>query len=261
MMQYIQLATNSTTSAPIDIWFSSNPNIEPQIADQVALGYFRNFKDNMYEASVETYYKKIKNQIDFADHASLLMNSFLDGQLRIGKGEAYGLEFLIRKNDGVFNGWISYTLSKSVRTVPEINYGNPYPSNYDRRHNIAIVLSYDITERLTTSANWVYYTGTPITAPTGRYTYGNQTAPVYTDRNAAKLPDYHRLDISISLKNKKKPEKKWESEWILSVYNVYNRKNPYSINFEQKKDDPNQTEAVMTYLFPILPAITYNFKF
>jgi hypothetical protein len=261
MMQYIHLATNSTTSTPIDIWFSCNPNIKPQIADQVAIGYFRNFKDNMYEASVETYYKKIQNQIDFADHAQLIMNPYMDGQLRIGKGEAYGLEFLVRKNDGVFNGWISYTLSKSIRIVPEINNGKPYPSNYDRRHNVAIVLSYDITERITTSVNWIYYSGTPVTAPTGRYTYMNMNVPVYTERNQAKLPDYHRLDFSISYKTKKKPGKKWESDWVLSVYNVYNRKNPYSITFREKKDDPTQTEALMTYIFPILPAITYNFKF
>jgi hypothetical protein len=261
MMQYIQLATNSTSSMPIDLWFSCDPNIKPQIVDQVAMGYFRNFKDNMYEASVETYYKKTKNQIDFCDHAVLLANPYLDGQLRIGKGEAYGLEFLVRKNDGVLNGWISYTLSKSTRKVPEINSGIIYPSNYDRRHNLAIVLSYDITERITASANWVYYTGVPFTAPTGKFNYQNTTCPVYSDRNKAKLPDYHRLDLSVTLKNKKKPNRKWESEWNLSVYNVYNRKNPYSITFREKKDNPEETEAVMFYLFPVLPAITYNFKF
>ncbi len=262
MMQYIHLASNSTASMPLDIWFSSNPNIKPQIADQVAIGYFRNLKDNMYEVSIESYYKKTTNQIDFADHATLIANPLIDGQLRIGKGEAYGLEFLVRKNEGVFNGWISYTLSKSTRKVPDIYNGNIYPSNYDRRHNLAVILSYDITERLTTSLNWVYYTGVPFTAPTGRYTFGNMTAPVYSERNQAKLPDYHRLDVSIAFKNKKKKAtQKWESEWVLSVYNVYNRKNPYSITFREKKEDPTQTEAVMTYLFPILPAITYNFKF
>jgi hypothetical protein len=259
--QYLHLASNSTNASPIDIWIPSSPNVRPQIADQVAAGYFRNFRNNMFETSVELYYKEMQNQIDYVDHARILFNPLLEGQLRTGTATAYGAEFFIRKNTGKFTGWISYTLSRVKRTIPGINNGDPYPANYDRPHNFSLVLSYDHSKRLNFSTNWVYYTGAPITAPTGRFEYMGMVAPVFSDRNAARLPDYHRLDLSATLNSKQKENKRFNSSWVFSIYNVYYRKNAFAINFQQNRDDPNKTEAVKIYFFAIVPAVAYNFNF
>jgi hypothetical protein len=258
--QYLHLASNSTNSAPIDIWIPSDPVIKPQIADQVALGYFRNFKNNMFETSAEVYYKWMKNQIDFKDNAQILFNRLLDGEVRPGDGVSYGLELFLKKQKGDFTGWISYTLSKTTRTTPGINNGNTYLAPYDRRHNLSIVLSYDITEKLNASVNWVYYTGLPITTPIARYEYNGMIVPLYSGRNEERMPAYHRLDLSVTY-DFKKPGRKFNSSVNFSVYNAYYRKNAFSINFEPREDDPNKTQAVMTYLFGIIPAITYNFNF
>lgn len=260
-VQYLTLAQNSTAGTPLDIWFPASPNVRPQAADQVAIGYFRNFSKNRYETSVEAYYKSISHVIDFKDHAMLLMNEYLEGELRTGKGSAYGLEFMIRKNTGRLGGWISYTWSRSWRTIAEINDGQKYPAPYDKPHSIAIVVNYSITPRLEASANWVYSTGLPVTFPTGRAVIGNAVVPVYSDRNAYRMPDYHRLDCAITLKGKEKQGKKFHQEFNLSVYNAYARKNAWSINFVQDSKDPNVTFAVKTYLFSIIPALTYNFNF
>ena len=260
-IQYIHLASNSTAGSPLDVWFPSSPNVKPQESDQVALGIFKNFRNNLIETSVEAYYKKINNAIDFKDHAYLLLNKELEGELRFGEAEAFGLEFLVRLLNKKMNGWVSYTLSRSERTFPDINDGNTYVSPYDKTHDVTIVLNYNLSKRLAFGATWVYITGSPVTFPTGRFEYGNLINPVYSDRNAYRMPDYHRLDLSITLKGKEKPNKKWFSEWNLSVYNAYNRKNAWVINFEQEEFDPSITYAEMTYLFSIIPAITYNFHF
>jgi hypothetical protein len=258
----MQLASNSTNSSPLDLWIPSSPNVKPQISDQVAGGYFKNFLNNAYEGSVELYYKKMNNQVDFVDHAQTLFNPLLEGQIRTGEAYSYGAEFFLRKQEGKFTGWITYTLSKTERKIEAINNGNAYPATYDRTHNLSIVTSYEISKRLNVSLNWVYYTGSAVTSPTGRLNYKGMVAPVYSDRNAARMPDYHRLDLSATLINKKKkPEQRFEGSWVFSVYNAYNRKNAFAINFRQKVDEPTKTEAVMTYLFPIIPAVTYNFKF
>ncbi len=261
MRQYIHLASNSTSSSPLDIWFPSSPNVKPQIADQVALGYFRNFKNNMIETSIEAYYKKIDNAVDFKDHAELLLNPHLEGELRFGKGKAYGMEFLVRKQEGKLTGWVSYTLSRTEKIIPEINQGNPYPAKYDKTHDISLVLSYRLSTRWLLGMNWIYTTGAAITVPTGRLVYANTVVPVYSDRNGARMPAYHRLDLSATLKANPNKKKRLRGDWVFSVYNAYYRKNPYSINFRQRKENPNETYAEMTYLFPILPAVTYNFKF
>lgn len=259
--QYIQLASNSQGGTPFDMWFPSDPNIEPQLADQVAAGYFRNFKDNTIETSVELYYKTMQNQIDFKDNAMLLMNPKLDGEIRTGNARAYGIEFFVRKQTGSLTGWVSYTLSKSERKIDDINQGNYYSSNCDKPNNISVVLSYALSGRLSLSASWVYTSGAPVTLPAGKYIYGNAIVPVYSGRNGSRLPDYHRMDISATLKGKDKPGKKIKGEWNFSVYNVYNRKNTFSVSFEQSKDSPSQTEAYKVYLFPVIPAISYNVKF
>lgn len=260
-IQYLQMASNSTSGTPLDIWFPSSPNINPQVSNQVSLGYFRNFLDNRLETSVELYYKTMVNSIDFKDHAELLLNPLLEGELRIGNAESYGSEFFIKYEDKKLSGWISYTLSKTKRYFDEINEGVPYPAPFDKPHDIAIVASYNITDRMIVAANWIYATGVPYTLPTGRFEVLGNVLPVYTGRNEYRLPDYHRLDVSLTIKGKERPGKKWFGEWNFSVYNAYARKNAWSLSFLQDETDPNVTYAEMTYLFSIIPAITYNFRF
>jgi hypothetical protein len=259
--QYLQMASNSTAGTPLDIWFPASPNIEPQVSDQVSGGYFRNFLDNKIESSVELYYKKMENSIDFRDHAQLFLNPRLEGELRIGEATSYGAELYVRYESSKLSGWVSYTYSRTIRDIPGINDGKPYPAPYDKPHDLALVFSYDITPRIGIGANWVYSTGIPFTLPSGRYEVLGNILPVYTGRNEYRLPDYHRLDLSVTLRDKKKPGKRWQGEWNVSVYNAYARKNVWTLNFIQDETDPDLTYAEMTYLFSIIPAITYNFKF
>lgn len=258
MRQYLQLASNGTSSSPLDIWFPSSPNVLPQIADQVAIGYFRNFKKNTYEASVELYYKSMKNTVDFKNHAELLLNPLLEGELRFGKARAYGAEFLIKKQEGVFTGWASYTLSKTERNIPAIEE-NWYPTKYDKTHDISLVGAYKLNKRVKFGALWIYSTGAAVTMPTGRFKYRGINVPVYSDRNGARMPAYHRMDVSITIANK--PRKKWQSEWVFSVFNVYGRKNAFSITFREDENDASKMIAEKVYLFQQVPGITYNFKF
>ncbi|MFW5645072.1 MAG: hypothetical protein ACOCZL_04095, partial [Bacteroidota bacterium] len=258
--QYLQLAKNSTAGTPLDIWFSASPNVRPQIADQISLGFFKNFRDHTLETSVEAYYKNMQNTIDFRDHAMLLLNPQLEGEIRTGNSWSYGLEFLIRLSEKKINGWVSYTLSKTRRQINGINEGKPYDAPYDKPHDIAIVLNYRINNAWSVGTNWVFSSGLPYTFPTGRYEILGKILPVYSDRNEYRFDNYHRLDLSINYK-KKKPEKRWVSEWNLSFYNAYARKNTWAINFVQDTKNPNRTFAERTYLFSIIPAITYNFKF
>ena len=259
--QYVHLAQNSTAGTPLDVWFPSSPNVKPQSADQFALGYFRNFMNNQLEGSVEAYYKKMDDAIDFKDHASLLLNEHFERELRFGKATSYGAEFLLRYNLKKLSGWISYTYSHTERDIPDVNNGNRYVAPYDKPHDVAIVCTYRINDRLSSAANWVYSTGAPVTVPTGRFEYGGAVIPVYSDRNAYRMPDYHRLDLSLTYKGKEKAGKKWHGEWNLSVYNAYARKNAWAIQFRQDDQNPDETYAEKVYLFSIIPAITYNFKF
>jgi len=259
--QYVHLASNSTAGSPLDVWLPSSPNIDPQLANQVAVGYFRNLWDHQLETSVEIYYKKMDNQIDFKDHADLMLNPELEGEFRIGEARSYGLELLVRKQEGRFTGWISYTLSKAERKFPEINKGKLYPSVYDKPHNISIVGSYDLTTRLSVAATWVYATGAPVTFPSGKYDFENMAVPIYTERNGYRMPDYHRMDLSITLKSKIKPNKRFKSDLNISIYNVYNRHNAWMIYFGEDEDNPEITVAQKVYVFPIIPSLTWNFYF
>jgi hypothetical protein len=259
--QYIQLAQNSTAGTPLDIWFPASKNIKPQVSDQFSLGFFRNYKENEIETSIEGYYKKMINTIDFKDHAMLLLNPKLEGETRIGKAWSAGIEFLVRLNLQKLNGWISYTLSKTERTINGINNNIPYPAPYDKPHNISVVLNYPITSDLQLGANWIYSTGNPVTFPTGRYEILGSVLPVYSDRNAYRMPDYHRLDLSLTYSKPSKAGRKWQGEWNLSVYNVYARHNAWSINFVTDETDPTITRSELTYLFSVVPSLTYNFKF
>lgn len=270
--QYLHLANNSTSASPLAIWFPSTPNVKPQMADQVAAGIFKNFKDNMFETSIEFYYKWMHNSIDFRDHAQLLLNQYLEGELRIGKAWSKGMEILLRKNKGDLTGWIGYTLSRTWRSIPEINNGKKYLAPYDRTHDISVVLSYALNDKVSLGGTWVYSTGSPITVPTGRYQYKGAIIPVYSDRNSVRMPAYHRMDVSATFdlksakdkalaRGKDKPKINWEHDINVSVYNAYMRHNPFTINFRQSKEDPSVTEAYKIYLFSIVPAITYNFRF
>ena len=257
--QYIHLLSNTTSTTPFDLWVPSNINILPEIADQYTLGYFRNFSNNMYETSVEIYYKTLQNQIDYRDEANLILNNKVESQLVFGKGWGYGAEFLIRKKYGKLTGWISYTLSKTKRQFPDINGGNVFLAKQDRPNNIAVVGMYELNAKLTFSATWIYISGNVVTFPSGRYLVDSNIVPYYTERNGYRMPDYHRLDIGLTWQRKK--TKRFESNWNFSVYNVYGRSNAYAINFQEDPNDPTKMQAVQLSLFQFVPAISYNFKF
>jgi len=259
--QYIQQAQNSTAGSPLNVWFPASPNIKPQEGNQFAAGYFRNFREGLFEASFEAYYKFSNNAVDFRDHADLLLNNYLEGEILIGKGYGYGIEFLLKKTRGKLSGWLSYTWSRTFHDIPGINNNNPYPAPYDRPHDIGIILSYNVSKTISLGLNWVYLTGQPVTFPVGRFEYGNTIIPVYSERNSYRLPDYHRLDLSFTWTQKAKPGKRWRNEINFSIYNVYNRKNPWVINFLNDSNQPNVTYAEMIYLFGIVPSVTYNFSF
>ena len=220
--QYLHLLSNSTVSFPTDVWISSSKNVKPQIADQIAVGFFENFKDNMFETSVELYYKNFQNQIDYQNGANIILNEHVESQLVFGKGRAYGTELFIKKRTGDLTGWIGYTLSRTERSIDEINAGAWYPVKHDRKHDVSIVLMYSFSDKLKVSANWVYNTGNAVTFPEGKYVIDGVTVPAYTSRNGYRMPDYNRLDLGVTLTNKKR--EKLESSWNFSVYNAYARK-------------------------------------
>ena len=259
--QFLQMASNSTAGTPLDLWFTAGKNIKPQTCDQYAVGYFRNFLNNQLEGSVEVFYKDMQNTIDFRDHAQLLLNKKLDGELRFGNSRSYGAEFQIQKNEGKLTGWISYTYSRAERTIQGINNNETYLAPYDRPSTIYIVGNYELNERISFGANFIYATGQPITYPIARMEVGNVILPVYSKRNEYRMPDYHRLDVSLTWKPKAKKKRAWTGEWNFSVYNVYGHKNAWAINFVDDQDTAYKTKAEMTYLFTFVPSITYNFKF
>lgn len=259
LYQYLHLLSNSTTASPADLWVPTSNNVQPQLTDQYAIGYFRNFRNNMYELSVETYYKDMQNQIDYRDGADMIFNEEVEGELVYGRGRAYGLEILLRKQTGRFTGWISYTLSRSLRRFDAINQGKEYPARQDRIHDVAIVAMYDFSKKLKFSANWIYYTGNAVTFPSGKYEIDGLQVPYYTERNGYRMPAYHRLDLGLTWTTRK--TEKTERSWNFSLYNAYGRQNAYMIRFRQQENNPQQTEAVQLALFTWIPAVTYNFKF
>lgn len=257
--QNIHILTNANAGSPTDQYVMSSDNIKPEIADQVAMGYFKNAKDNSFQFSGELYYKWMQNQIDYKDGAQLTANSNVESQLLYGTGRAYGLELYAKKTKGRLTGWISYTLSKTERKIDGINQGNYFNAKQDRTNDLALVGIYNVSKRWTFSANYIYSTGNAVTYPAGKYNVGGLTTYYYTERNANRMPYTSRLDVSATLKAKE--TKNYRSSWSFGLYNALNRKNPYSIQFRDKKNDPTQTEAVQTSLFGIIPSVTYNFKF
>ncbi len=264
MAQYLHLLSNTAASSPLDVWTLSTPIIQPEIADQVALGWFRNFSSNTYEASAEVYYKKLKNQIDYVPGSELLLNQFVEGDLLFGKGRAYGLEVYFKKNKGKLTGWLSYTLSRTERQVEHISNSNWFPARFDKPHNFTSVGIYELNNRWSLSANFTITSGTPATFPTARYDYnGWALGDIYSnERNGSRIPAYHRLDLAATMKSKRKLFGSGQGEWVFSVYNVYNRRNPFSVFTRINEDNPLKTEAVRyAVIGSMIPSVTYNFKF
>ena len=272
MTQYIHLLSNTAASSSLDVWTPSTNNIKPEIADAYVIGYFKNFKNNTYEASIELYYKDLQNQIDYIDGADLLINKYLEGDLLTGIGRAYGLEFLFKKNRGRFNGWLSYTIGRSELKIDGINKFEWYPTRYDQTHNFKITSTYKISDRVQFSGNFVYLTGTPVTFPSSKFVIQGFVIPhnASNSRHQFRIPDYHRLDFSVTIKGKDEKKngkaRKNDSELIIGVYNVYNRRNPFSIYFSQ--GDGMVTDSYvpgevtrLSIIGSFVPSITYNFKF
>ncbi len=265
MAQYIHLLSNTAASTPLDMWTLSTNNIAPQIANQVAAGYFRNIgTKSIIETSVEVYYKTMTNQLEYIQNASLLLNETYEGQLLAGLGRSYGVEFFARKNEGRLTGWMSYTFSRSERQTESINQNNWYPARFDKTHNLNVIASYNLTKRIELGANVVFTTGAPSTFPNSKISVqGLNYAHIANDgRNNYRITPYHRVDLSVTFKPKVKENRKWYGEWVVSVYNVYARKNAFTIYFRTNPEDPKQTQAVQyTIISTVIPSVSYNFKF
>ncbi|ADY51793.1 TonB-dependent receptor plug [Pseudopedobacter saltans DSM 12145] len=257
--QNLHLMSNSTTTSPTDIYIMSSNNTKPEIADQVALGYFNNFANNNYEFSAELYHKWMNNQIDYKTGTDLRGNENVEADLLYGKGRAYGLELFLKKKYGKFNGWIGYTLAKTERQFEGIDNGRWFNAKQDRTHDLSIVGIYKASEKWTLSSAFVYNTGNAISFPEGKYQVGGNTVFYYAERNGYRTPSYHRLDVSATLEGKQR--KNYQSSWSFGIYNLYNRKNAYSIDFREVENDRTKTEIVKTSLFGIIPSVTWNFKF
>ncbi|MEO9661585.1 MAG: TonB-dependent receptor [Maribacter dokdonensis] len=274
LAQYLHLLSNTSSPTPLDVWTPSGPFTKPQLLDQYAFGYFKNINDGNFSLETEVFYKDVQNRIDYIDGANLIANNAIEQVILKGEARAYGLEFLLRKNEGKLQGWLAYTLSKSEQRTPGrapvidngrsnvetgINFGNWYNTPYDKTHDISLFLSYDLTDKWSFSGNFTYQTGQPTNYPVGQFEFQDLTVPYYGLRNSQRLPAYNRLDLSATLKPKKNKNRKLKGEWVFSLYNVYNRRNAASINFRQN-DDTGVNEAVRTSIFGIVPAVTYNFN-
>lgn len=257
--QNLHLMSNSTGGSPTDQWIGNSYNIKPEVADQVSLGFSKNFNDNAIELNTETYYKSMQHQIDYRDGANINTVPDIESELLFGKGRAYGLEILVKKKEGKLTGWIGYTLSKTERKINGINNGEWYNAKQDRTHDLSIVGIYELSSNWTLSGTFIYTTGNAVTFPTGKYILNDMLTYQYGTRNADRMPDTHRLDISVTYERPSK--RKYQSSWSFGLYNVYGRQNPYSITFKENKNDPQKIDAVQTALFQWIPSVTYNFKF
>lgn len=269
MAQYLHLLSNTASPTPLDVWTPSGKYIKPQLLDQYAIGYFQSIKDGKYSLETETFYKDIQNRIDYINGANLVANNEIETVILNGKARAYGLELLFKKNEGKLKGWIAYTFSRSEqqtsgRTLnePGINSGEWYHTPYDKTHDFSINASYKLNEKWKFNTNFVFQTGQPTNYPVGQYEIKNLNVPIYDDnrRNADRLPTYHRLDISATLKPRKNKNRKLQTEWIFGIYNLYGRQNAASISFTQNRET-YKNEAIQTSIFGMVPSVTYNFKF
>ena len=267
MTQYIHLITNTSSPTPLDVWAPSGRYLAPQKLDQFSAGYYRLFGDESYALEMETFYKDLRNRIDYIDGANLIANNAIERVILPGMGRAYGLEVLFKKSTGSFTGWLAYTWSRSeqrtpgrTKKEPGINNGQWYPTPYDKEHDLSLSLLYRINNRWNISSNFIFQTGLPATFPTGFYEYENLNVPVFATRNSNRLPAYHRLDLAATFRPSDDPAKRFQSSWSFGIYNVYNRHNAASISF-RRNEDTDKNEAVRLSLFGIVPAVTYNFKF
>jgi len=262
MVQNLHLITNTQSPTPMDIWLPSSTYIKPLIVDQVSMGYFRNFKNNMWETSVEVYYKNMQNVLDYREGAELFLNDAIETELLHGTGESKGLELLAKKTKGKLTGWIAYTWSETMREIDGINNGNPYPSSYDRTHDFSLVSSYQHSKRWNFAANFVFATGNPTSYPVAKYSVQGNQIYEYSARNSNRIPEYHRLDLSATYDFKKNENRRFKQSINFSLYNVYGRRNAYSITPKANDDNPNQTEFVrMSIIGAPIPSVTYNVKF
>lgn len=265
--QYLHLLSNTTSPTPLDVWTPSGSYVKPQLLDQFAIGYFKLLKENKYSLEIESFYKTIKNRIDYIDGADLIANNAIEQIILNGKARAYGLELLFKKNEGKLKGWIAYTLSKSEQKTPGrtptetgINNGNWYNTAYDKTHDLSLVGSFDLNEKWTLNGNFIFQTGQPATFPNGQYQYSGLTIPSYNNRNSDRLPNYHRIDIAANYTPKPNKNKGWQNYWTFSIYNLYNRYNAASISFDQNRNS-GINEATKLSIFGIIPSVSYNFKF
>lgn len=264
-IQYLHLLSTNTTMSPTDIWKLSDLNVEPQRASQFSLGFFKNLPDQSIELSIEGYYKKMKDILDYKVGAQLILNETLETELLQGEGKAYGVEFLLKKNEGRFNGYLGYSYSRSFVKLDSqllqerVNNGDFFPANYDKPHDFSVVANYKLTKRFSFSGNFTYQTGRPITYPVGRYYFAGEEQVLYSDRNQYRIPDYFRLDLGVNIEGNHKRNKLAHSFINISVYNVLGRNNPYSVFFV---NEGGQIQAYKTSIFSVpVPTITYNFKF
>ncbi|WP_438989690.1 TonB-dependent receptor [Polaribacter sp.] len=269
MVQYLHLLSNTASPTPLDVWAPSGKYIKPQLLDQYAVGYFKSFKDGKYTLETEAFYKDIQNRIDYINGANLVANNEIETVILNGKARAYGLEMLLKKNEGDFQGWFSYTLSRSEQLTsgrtanePGINNSEWYSTPFDKTHDFSINASYKLNEKWKFNSNFVFQTGQPANYPVGQYEIQGLNVPIFDDnrRNADRLPAYHRLDISATLTPKKNKNRKWQGEWVFGIYNLYGRQNAASLAFRQNQET-FRNEAVQTSIFGIVPSITYNFNF
>jgi hypothetical protein len=258
-VQHLHLLSNSTSASPSDQWIGNSYNIQPEIADQFSIGHVQLLKQNMYEMSTEVYYKSLQNQLDYKDGAEINTLADVESALLFGIGRAYGVEWLLKKREGIFTGWISYTLSKTERKIEGINQNNWYNARQDRTHDLSLVGIYALNSKWSISSVFVYNTGDAVTYPTGKYILQGQTLYQYASRNANRMPANHRLDISVTYDKKKK--KRIQESWNFSIYNVYGRENAYRITFQDDPKNLNRTQIIQTSLFRWVPSITYQFKF
>jgi hypothetical protein len=269
MAQYLHLLSNTSSPTPLDIWVPSGPFIKPQLLDQYAVGYFRRIKDGDFSLETEFFYKDVKNRIDYINGANLVANNEIETVILNGKSRAYGLEFLFRKNEGKLKGWLAYTLSKSEQLTsgrnisePGINNGEWYNTPYDKTHDLSVNAGYELSSKWKFNTNFLLQTGQPTNYPVGQYEFQGLNVPIYNDnqRNANRLPNYHRLDLSATLTPVKNNNRDLQAEWVFGIYNIYNRKNAASIAFS-RNTETSANEAIKTSIFGIVPSITYNFKF
>ena len=263
--QYLQVISNTASITPVDIWKPSGFHVKPLIGNQLSLGYFRNFQDNRFETSAEVYYKKLDNVVDYKDGAELLLNKAIEQEMLSGIGRAYGLELFLKKSTGRLTGWASYTYSRSERRIegPDqettINRGRYYPAGFDQPHSISVVASYEVTKRLIAGANFTFNSGRPVTAPIAKFSIDGSKVAYFSERNQYRIPDYHRLDLSFTIKGGYKKNKLLNGDWTFSIYNVYARQNAYSVFFKNEAGVPPQAYK-LSVLGTAFPSITYNFN-